>query len=128
MEITAVGLDLAKNVFQAHGVDERGHSVLKKVLKRHQVLPMFANMPPCLIGMEACAGAHYWARKLQALGHTVKLMAPQFVKPYVKTNKNDAATPRRSARRCGGPTCGSCRSRMANNRRCSRCTVPDRAS
>jgi transposase len=91
MEITVVGLDLAKIVFQVHGVDERGHAVLKKVLKRHQVLPMFANMPPCLIGMEACASAHYWARKLQALGHTVKLMAPQFVKPYVKTNKNDAA-------------------------------------
>jgi transposase len=91
MEITAVGLDLAKNVFQAHGVDERGHAVLKKALKRHQVVPMFANMPSCLIGMEACASAHYWARKLQALGHTVKLMAPQFVKPYVKTNKNDTA-------------------------------------
>ena len=91
MKITTVGIDLAKNVFQVHGVDERGKAVLKKQLKRHQVLVFFSNMPPCLIGMEACGGAHYWARRLQAQGHTVRLMAPQFVKPYVKSNKNDAA-------------------------------------
>jgi transposase len=82
---------LAKNVFQVHGVNERGQAVLKKQLKRAQVLPVFANLPPCLIGMEACGGAHYWARQLETLGHTVKLMAPHFVKPYVKTNKHDAA-------------------------------------
>ena len=91
MKITTVGIDLAKNVFQVHGVDERGKAVVKKQLKRDQVLPFFANLSPCRIGMEACASAHYWARKLEAYGHTVKLMAPQFVKPYVKTNKNDAA-------------------------------------
>jgi transposase len=91
MKITTIGIDLAKNVFQVHGVDERGKAGLKKQLKRAQVLPFFANLPPCLIGMEACASAHFWARKLQALGHTVKLMAPQYVKPYVKSNKNDAA-------------------------------------
>ena len=91
MKITTVGIDLAKNVFVAHGVDQRGKVALRKSLKRDQVLPFFANLPPCLIGMEACGSAHYWARKLQELGHTVKLMAPQFVKPYVKTNKNDAA-------------------------------------
>jgi transposase len=91
MNITTIGIDLAKNVFQVHGVDERGKGGLKKQLKRAQVLPFFANHPPCLIGMEACGSAHYWARKLKELGHTVKLMAPQFVKPYVKTNKNDAA-------------------------------------
>jgi transposase len=91
MKITTIGIDLAKNVFQVHGVDERGKACLKKQLKRAQVLPFFANLPPCLIGMEACASAHFWARKLQALGHTVKLMAPQYVKPYVKSNKNDAA-------------------------------------
>ena len=91
MEITTIGLDLAKNVFQVHGVNERGKSVLRKQLKRDQVAPFFANLPPCLIGIEACASAHHWARKLQALGHTVRLMAPQFVKPYVKSNKNDAA-------------------------------------
>jgi transposase len=74
-----------------HGVAEHGKTILKKQLKRAQVAVFFANLPPCLIGMEACASAHHWARKLQSFGHTVKLMAPQFVKPYVKTNKNDAA-------------------------------------
>lgn len=91
MKITTTGIDLAKNVFQVHGVNECGRAALKKQLKRAQVLPFFANLPPCLIGMEACASAHYWARKLSALGHTVKLMAPQYVKPYVKTNKHDVA-------------------------------------
>jgi len=78
-------------VIQVHGMDERGRAVLKKQLKRDQVASFFANLPPCLIGMEACGSAHHWARKLTELGHTVKLIAPQFVKPYVKTNKNDAA-------------------------------------
>lgn len=91
MKITTAGIDLAKNVFQVHGVNEHGKTSLKKQLKRAQMLPYFANLPPCLIGMEACGSAHYWARKLSRLGHTVKLMAPQFVKPYVKTNKHDAA-------------------------------------
>jgi len=91
MKITTVGIDLAKNVFQIHAVDERGKTVLKKQLKRGQVAEFFANLPVCLIGMEACGSAHHWARKLEGFGHTVRLMAPQFVKPYVKTNKNDAA-------------------------------------
>lgn len=91
MNVTTVGIDLAKNIFQVHGVNEHGKSVLKKQLKRHQMATFFANLPPSLVGMEACGGAHFWARKLQALGHTVRLMAPQFVKPYVKTNKNDMA-------------------------------------
>lgn len=91
MTMTTVGIDLAKNVFQLHGVDQHGKTVLKKKLKRHQLSTFFANVEPCLIGMEACSGAHYWARTLVNQGHTVKLMAPQFVKPYVKTNKNDAA-------------------------------------
>jgi len=91
MNITTVGIDLAKMVFQIHGVDARGKSTLRKQLKRSQVVKFFAPMAPCLIGMEACGGAHFWARKLSELGHTVKLIAPQFVKPYVKTNKNDAA-------------------------------------
>jgi transposase len=90
MKLTTIGLDLAKNVFQVHGADERGKAVLRKTLKRGEVAKFFANLPACLIGMEACASAHFWARKLTGLGHTVKLMAPQFVKPYVKTNKNDA--------------------------------------
>jgi transposase len=90
MKITTIGIDLAKNVFQVHGVDARGKVQLCKQLSRPQMQTFFANLPPCLIGMEACAGAHFWARKLQEQGHTVKLMAPQFVKPYVKSNKNDA--------------------------------------
>jgi transposase len=91
MKITVVGIDLAKNVFQIHGIDERGKTSLKKQLKRDQVASFFANLPPCLVGMEACGSAHHWARKLGEFGHTVKLMPPQFVKPYVKTNKNDVA-------------------------------------
>ena len=89
MKITTIGIDLAKTVFQVHGVDERGKALLRKQLKRKDVLSFFANLEPCLIGMEACGSAHYWARKLSELGHTVRLMAPQFVKPYVKTNKSD---------------------------------------
>ncbi|HSV84840.1 MAG TPA: IS110 family transposase [Ramlibacter sp.] len=90
MEITRIGLDLAKSVFQVHGVDRSGRKMLSKKLSRQQVLPFFANLQPCLVGMEACGGAHFWARKLQALGHTVRLIPPQYVKPYVKTHKNDA--------------------------------------
>jgi transposase len=82
---------LAKSVFQVHGADEKGKAVLKKQLKRAQMLPFFANLTTCRIGMEACGSAHYWARKLQAFGHTVQLIAPQYVKPFVKRNKNDAA-------------------------------------
>lgn len=91
MKITTIGIDLAKEVFQIHGVDERGKAVVRKQLKRKDMAKYFANLEPCLIGMEACGGAHHWARKLGGYGHTVKLMAPQFVKPYVKTNKNDMA-------------------------------------
>ena len=91
MKLTTIGMDLAKSVFQVHGADEKGKPVLKKQLKRAQVLAFFANLVPCKIGMEACGSAHYWARKLQALGHTVQLIAPQYVKPFVKRNKNDTA-------------------------------------
>ncbi|MCZ2420760.1 MAG: IS110 family transposase [Burkholderiales bacterium] len=91
MKLTTIGIDLAKNVFQVHGADDTGRAVLKKQLKRAQMLPFFARLTPCRIGLEACGSAHYWARKLQALGHTVQLIAPQYVKPFVKRNKNDAA-------------------------------------
>jgi transposase len=91
MKITTIGIDLAKEVFQIHGVDAHGKVVLRKQLRRGEMAKFFANLEPCLIGMEACASAHHWARKLEECGHTVKLMAPQFVKPYVKTNKNDMA-------------------------------------
>ena len=90
MKITTIGVDLAKNIFQIHGVDAHEKPVVRRALKRGEMLPYFANLQPCLIGMEACGSAHYWARKLMEYGHTVKLMAPQFVKPYVKSNKNDA--------------------------------------
>lgn len=91
MNITTVGIDLAKSVFQLHGVDERGKVLLRKSVRRSELAKVFSNLPACLIGMEACGSAHYWARRLMEFGHTVKLMAPQFVKPYVKTNKNDAS-------------------------------------
>jgi transposase len=90
MELKRVGLDLAKNVFQVHGVDRNEEVRCRRQLRRSGVLKFFAGRPPCLIGMEACAGAHYWARELTKLGHTVKLMAPQLVKPYVTSQKNDA--------------------------------------
>jgi transposase len=91
MDITTVGLDLAKHVFQVHGVDEAGDVIVKRRLRRAQVITYFASLPPCLIGMEACATAHFWARELRALGHEVRLMPPQYVKAYVKRGKNDAA-------------------------------------
>ena len=90
MNITRIGLDLAKNVFQVYAVDHKGHCLLSRSLKRDKLIAFFQKQPPCLIGMEACASAHFWARTLMAMGHQVKLIAPQFVKPYVKGNKNDA--------------------------------------
>jgi transposase len=89
--LTIIGLDIAKSSFQIHGVAACGGTTLRKKLRRGKVLEFFANLPACLIGMEACGGAHYWARELTKLGHEVRLMPPQYVKPYVKTNKHDAA-------------------------------------
>lgn len=91
MKITTIGIDLAKEVFQIHGTDMHGKTVLRKQLRRGEMAKFFINLEPCLIGMEACGSAHHWARKLSEFGHTVRLMSPQFVKPYVKTNKNDTA-------------------------------------
>jgi transposase len=91
MEITTIGLDIAKNVFQVHGVDCEGKVVLRRKVKRDQLLTLLGELQPCLIGIEACATAHHWARQLQALGHEVRLMPPAYVKAYVKRNKNDAA-------------------------------------
>ena len=89
--ITTIGLDIAKSVFQVHGVDAAGQVVIRRQLKRRYVLAFFQKLPPCLIGIEACASSHYWSRELQALGHTVRLMPPAYVKPYVKRQKNDMA-------------------------------------
>lgn len=89
MNVKRIGLDLAKSVFEVHGVDEHGRRVLHKTLKRSQVLEWFAQLPPCLVGMEAGGGAHHWARQLREQGHDVRLMAPQFVSPYRKSHKSD---------------------------------------
>ena len=91
MQITTIGLDLAKNVFQVHGIDASEKVVVRKQLRRSQVIAFFAALPPCLVGMEACATAHHWARELRELGHEVRLMPAKDVKAYVKRNKNDAA-------------------------------------
>ena len=88
--ITTIGLDIAKSVFQVHGVDAGGQVVVRRQLKRRYVLTFFQKLSPCLLGIEACASAHHWSRELQALGHTVRLMPPAYVKPYVKRQKNDA--------------------------------------
>ena len=114
--ITTIGLDIAKSVFQVHAIDADGNIVIRRQVKRRYVLAFFQKLPPCLVGIEACASSHHWSRELQALGHTVRLMPPAYVKPYVKRHKNDALTPRRSARRSPGPTCGSSRPRRQNNR------------
>ena len=89
--VTTVGLDLAKSVFQVHGVDAQGEVLIRRQLKRRYVLTFFQKLPPCLVGIEACASSHHWSRELKALGHTVRLMPPAYVKPYVKRQKNDAA-------------------------------------
>ncbi len=89
-DITTLGIDLAKNVFQLHGINKQGQVVYKCKIKRNNLVKTLANMKKCLIGMEACGGAHYWARKFTALGHQVKMMSPQYVKPYIKTNKSDS--------------------------------------
>ena len=89
--VTTIGLDIAKSVFQVHGVDAAGNVIVRRQLKRRYVLPFFQKLPPCLVGIEACASSHHWSRELQALGHKVRLMPPAYVKPYVKRHKNDAA-------------------------------------
>src|SRR5450755_474841 len=91
MQITTIGLDIAKNVFQIHGIDAKEKVVVRKQLRRSQMIAFFKVLPPCLVGMEACATAHYWARELKKLGHKVRLMPAKDVKAYVKRNKNDAA-------------------------------------
>ena len=108
-EVITIGVDLAKNVFQVHGVDAGGGVVFRRQLRRGRVLPFFDKQPPCLVGMEACATSHHWRREIEALGHRVRLMPPSYVKPYVKRNKNDMADAeaittgpcRNSCMRCG---------------------------
>src|SRR5262249_14712471 len=85
------GLDIAKSVFQIHGIDAAGNVIVRRKLKRRYVLPFFQKLPPCLVGIEACASSHHWSRELQSFGHAVRLMPPAYVKPYIKRQKNDAA-------------------------------------
>lgn len=88
--ITTIGLDIAKSVFQVHGVDAERNVVLRRQVKRRYVLAFFQKLPPCLVGIEACASAHHWSRELQGFSHTVRLMPPAYMKPYLKRHKNDA--------------------------------------
>ena len=104
MPITTVGIDLAKHVFQLHGVDARGRVVLSRRVKRSQLVEAVVSLPPCVIGMEACGSAHHWGRAFEQLGHTVKLMHPKYVKPYVKTNKNDGRDVEAICEAVGRPT------------------------
>jgi transposase len=114
--VSTIGLDIAKSVLQVHGVDAEGKVVIRRQLKRRYVLKFFEKLPPCLVGIEACASSHHWSRELQALGHTVRLMPPAYVKPYVKRHKNDA-TDTRFARRSPDRTCGSSRPRRQSAER-----------
>lgn len=97
-EISTVGIDIAKSVFQVHAIDHGGNVVVRRQLRRQQMLKFFAQVPPCLIGIEACGTAHYWARELSAIGHDVRLMPPAYVKPYVKRQKMTPRTLRRSVK------------------------------
>ena len=103
-EVVTVGLDLAKNVFQVHAIGTDGVVLVRRKLSRGEVIGFFLELPPCLVGMEACASAHHWARELIALGHEVRLMPPAYVKPYVKRGKTDAAD---AEAICEAPRCGS---------------------
>ena len=104
MQITTIGLDIAKNVFQVHGIDAAEKVVVRKQLRRSKVIAFFESLPPCLVGMEACASAHYWARELRKLGHEVRLMPAKDVKAYVKRNKNDAVDAEASCEAVRRPT------------------------
>ena len=105
MEISTVGLDLAKSVFQVHGVDLEGNVVVRRTLRRAQVLPFFAKLRLCLVGMEACGTAHHWARELIRLSHDVRMMPPAYVKPYVKRGKTDANDAEAILRQAQGELC-----------------------
>src|SRR6266481_1212795 len=104
MRITTIGLDIAKNVFQVHGIDADERVVVRKQLRRSKVIAFFKALPPCLVGMEACASAHYWGRELRKLGHEVRLMPAKDVKAYVKRNKNDAVDAAASCEAVRRPT------------------------
>lgn len=130
MTILTVGIDLAKNVFAVHGVNEAGKAeLIRPAVPRDKLHELIASLPPCIIGMEACSGAHHWARLFQASGHTVRLIAPKFVTPYRMTGKrgkNDAADAAAICEAIQRRTCASCRSRTWSSSRGSWCTAPAR--
>ena len=106
--VTTIGLDIAKSVFQVHGVNAAGPVAIRHQFKRLYVLAFFQKFSPCLVGIEACASSHHWSREFQALGHAVRLMPPAYVKPYVKRQKNDAADAEAICEAVTGQICGSC--------------------
>src|SRR6516225_2891878 len=112
--VTTIGLDIAKSVFQVHGVDCNGQVVIRRQLKRRYVLAFFEKLAPCLISIEACASSHHWSRQLLALGHDVRLMPPRYVKPYVKRQKNDATDAEAICEAVR--TCGLCQPRHLNSK------------
>jgi len=105
MTVSVIGIDIAKRVFQLHGVDDHGRTVLRKRLTRATFLMEMATHPACVVGMEAGSGAHHWGRCLAEMGHDVRLMPPQYVRPYVKGNKHDASDAEAAAKRCSAPAC-----------------------
>src|SRR5262245_34175179 len=117
-EVITIGVDIAKLVFQIHGVDAEGTVVIRRRVGRARVLEFFADLPPCRVGLEACATAHQWARELAKLGHDTRLMPPTYVKAYVKRGKTTRPMQRRSARPSRGHRCDLCRSRASNSRAC----------
>ena len=121
MAVSIVGIDLAKNVFRLHGCDAQGRAVLRKQLMRGQLLAFLARLPRCVVAMESCASAHYWARELERFGHQVRLINPRFVKPFVKANKNDASDAEAICEAASRPRrCTSWRSKLLSSKRCRR--------
>ena len=121
-QATTIGLDIAKHVFQLHGADGAGHVLFRKRITRAKLLSFLAAQTRCVVAMEACAGAHYWAREIAKLGHHVRLIAPAYVKPFIKRQKNDAADA--EAKRPSGRACASCRSRPKSSRQTASCSEP----
>src|SRR5215212_3419496 len=115
-QVSTVGLDLAKYIFQLHGADRAGAAVVRKKLRRGQLLAFLATLPPCTVALEACASAHYWGREIAKLGHTVKLIAPAYVKPFVKRQKNDMADAEAICEAVSGPPCVLSPSRARTSR------------
>jgi transposase len=124
MEVATIGLDLAKNIFQVHGADASGGVAFRKPLRRDKVLTFFAGLPPCTVAMEACGGAHYWAREIGKAGHTVRLIPAAYVKPFVKRQKNDAADAEAICEAAQRPTMRFVAVKARTSRRAPSCSGP----